>query len=100
MNWEAQTWEDVTNIQNMTIFEPSLTSKISDMSLQEIKETPHIFPRFPLHSTSVERAVKLVTEAASQVYGEKKRHERILSVLEARKVMPSFESKAHFKLNI
>ena len=25
LNWEAQTWEDITDIQNLTIFEPSLS---------------------------------------------------------------------------
>ena len=47
---------------------------------------------------AVERAVKLVSEASSQVEGEESRHGWILSVLEARRTRPAFDTKRDYHL--
>ena len=71
--------------------------QISSEALDEACLTPVTFPPFPCHSQSVERAVKLVTEAASKVCGEDKRHTHILSVNACRKARKPFKSKKHYK---
>ena len=60
------------------------------------KSEPRCFPDFPLHSQSVETCIKLVTEASNKVVGEEKRHQHILSVLEARKIRKACVTKRDF----
>ena len=59
--------------------------------------TPKLFPHFPCHTQSVERAVKLVTEAAAKVEGEDRRHGEILATVESRKSRKNFNSKKEYK---
>ena len=81
----------------MKVVEPTILSKVSNEVLDEAYTTPLTFPKFPCHSQSVERAVKLVTEAASKVYRVDKRHEHIVSVTACRKARKPFKSKKHYK---
>ena len=79
------------------MFEPALLSEMSNDLLDQAVESPIIFPYFPCHSQSVERAVKLVTEAAHKVCGADRRHNHIVSVLASRKARKPFTSKKHYK---
>ena len=54
------------------------------------------FPKFPYHTQSVERCVKL-TKAAGSVAGVKAREGFIAAKLDSRKIMPKFNSKKDFK---
>ena len=47
------------------VSEPEILSRLSNAELERAFTEPLCFPKFPCHSQSVERAVKLVTEAAS-----------------------------------
>ena len=49
------------------MLEPEIMRKLSIDTLEAACDDPLCFPRFPCHSQSVERAVKLVIEAASKV---------------------------------
>ena len=64
----------------------------------EFRVWPHGFPNFALHYQSVERCVKLVTEASNKVVGEERRHQHILSVLEVetRKIRKACDTKRDF----
>ena len=42
-------------------------SEINDVDLEKIIVAPFVFPKLPLHSTSVERAVRLATNASAKV---------------------------------
>ena len=54
-------------------------------------DTPVVgFPRFPCHTQSVERFVKLVTESCAAVCGTKSRDGFILCGLKSRELMPSY----------
>ena len=97
LDWNATEWVDIVDLDMVNIFEPSILSDISDEQLENIKIAPYSFPNYPLHSQSVERAVKLVTEAASKVVGEEKRHEHILSKVKARKVRKACDTKRNYK---
>ena len=79
------------------VFEPALLSEISNDELFQSIQAPLNFPNFPCHSQSVERAVKLVTEAAFKVCGADRRHNHIVSVLASRKARKPFKSKKHYK---
>ena len=51
----------------MTIQEPYILERLSREQIEGAKETPLVFPDFPLHSQSVERAVKITSESSTQV---------------------------------
>jgi hypothetical protein len=98
LQWNAATWQEMIDWKTAAVHEPYIIECISEEDLTAALDRPHNFPAFPLHTQSVERAVKLVTEAAAQVCGEEKRHEFILSVLEARRVRKAFDTKKDYKL--
>lgn len=52
----------------------------------------------PLHTQSVERTVKLVTESAKKVCGEDARDGLIANTIASRNSMPKFDSKQDFRL--
>ena len=51
---------------------------------------------FPCHTQAVERAVKMVTEAAASVCGEDARHGFFLAMVQSRKEIPEFQKKSDF----
>ena len=83
------------------ISNPPLTQDINSVDLRNARDTdsPLQFPTLPAHSQSVERAVKLVSEASECVYGAEERHRHILVKLASRKARPSFESKGSYVAN-
>ena len=51
----------------------------------------------PGHSQSVERSVKLVTEASQRVFGFEQRHRHINTVLSSRGARPMFDNKSSYE---
>ena len=98
INWDAESWDKVVDIESVPLAIPFIVSQIPEEEIQRIKERPHMFSRLPIHSTSVERAVKLVSESSGQVYGKEKRHNFILQKLGGRKLIPTFNNKREFKV--
>ena len=99
LNWEADHWSEIVSLkEGEKVHVPSIISKITDEELKKILENHFNFPKFPLHSTSVERAVKLVSEASGKVFGYEARHRHILSKVSSRKQMPDFKTKSKFSL--
>jgi len=82
------------------ISEPPVIKAIQHAELRDLiamEVTPSvIFPKFPCHTQAVERQVKLVTEAAKAVCGQKSRDGFIRARLASRQLMPTFESKRDF----
>ena len=97
LNWSAANWWEIIDWSKVTIFEPSILRRIGTEMLDQAVGSPLTFPSFPCHSQSVERAVKLVTEAASKVCGAARRHSHIVSVMASRKARKPFKSKKHYK---
>ena len=66
---------------NSVEIELPCTISISSEKLEKVlkNEENLDLPDFPNHSQSVERAVKLVSEASKSVYGKEKRHKFILT---------------------
>ena len=83
----------------MKIVEPTILSKVSNEVLDQACINPLTFPKFPCHSQCVERAVKLVSEAASKVCGGDKRHDHIVSVTACKKARKPFNSKKNYKFS-
>lgn len=69
LNYDADDWTDVINWDEADICEPPLTHKLSNDEIRNFEEEPFKVPKYPLHTQSVERCIRLVTEAAASVYG-------------------------------
>ncbi|KAG7169208.1 hypothetical protein Hamer_G030767, partial [Homarus americanus] len=58
---------------SLEVLEPPLTTSLTSQELRNLKETPMQVPKWPSHPQSVERCVKMVTEAAGHVYSHERR---------------------------
>ena len=67
LQWDATTWDDIIDWDKISVYEPNILEKLTMEQLSAAIESPLELPKFPLHSQSVERSVKLVTEASTQV---------------------------------
>ena len=101
VNWDADTWPELIDLTDAGTMEPPTTQHFSDVEIQNFinNSTKPDIPDLPCHSQSVERSVKLVTEASHSVYGFEARHRSILTKLLIRKIRPMFMSKEHYSLS-
>ena len=65
--FDARDWDDIIDWEKICITEPALTATLTDEEIKNIKEKPLDVPRYPNHTQSVERCVKLVTDASKHV---------------------------------
>lgn len=98
LDWSAFSWVDLIDWSKTTVHLPHIIESLTDEQVCSILWGGLSFPAFPLHTQTVERAVKLVTEAASKVEGEERRHGFILSVIESRRTRKAFTSKGKYTL--
>ncbi|KAG7169392.1 hypothetical protein Hamer_G030716, partial [Homarus americanus] len=62
---------------SLEVLEPPLTTSPTSQELRNLKETPMQVPKWPSHTQSVERCVKMVTEAAGHVYSHERREDSL-----------------------
>ncbi|KAF0287669.1 hypothetical protein FJT64_013938 [Amphibalanus amphitrite] len=96
VNFSASNFTELLDWSAEDITEPPLTMTLSDAEIRDICATPLEIGAFPVHTVAVERAVKVVTEAAGAVVGEKQRHGWICSRLRHRQQLPAVFSKKSF----
>ncbi|GBN04314.1 hypothetical protein AVEN_122428-1 [Araneus ventricosus] len=74
LNFEAADYIDLIDWSNCVVIEPPLTMHIMNKDLREMckeEQFPVLnFEEFPCHTQSVERCVKLISEAAMNACGE------------------------------
>ncbi|GBN95803.1 hypothetical protein AVEN_266779-1 [Araneus ventricosus] len=74
LNFEATAYIDLIDRSNCVVTEPPLTIHIKDKDLKDMckeEQFPVLtFEEFPRRTQSVERCVKLISEAAMKVCGE------------------------------
>ena len=97
LQWQAKKWSDIVDWKSQSVHECSILSNLESKDLDDAITTPLSFPSYPLHSQSVERCVKLVSESAIKVVGGEKRHQHILSVVESRRMRKASDTKKDFK---
>ena len=97
LQWDSGHWWDTIDWKATTVHQPAILKDMTDAELERAKDQPVVFPGFPCHTRSVERAVKLVTEVTSQVEGEDARHGQILSVLASKESRKDFKSKKYYE---
>ncbi|GBO05495.1 hypothetical protein AVEN_263789-1 [Araneus ventricosus] len=82
---------------NCVVTEPPLTMHIKDKDLKEMckeKQFPALtFEEFPCHTQSVERCVKLISEAAMKVCDDTARYGYIRAQFQARKELPTLTTR-------
>ncbi|GBN41443.1 hypothetical protein AVEN_106735-1 [Araneus ventricosus] len=88
LNFEAADYIDLIDWSNCVVTEPSLTIHIKQKDLKEMSKEEQFplltFEEFPCHKQSVERCVKLISEAAMKVCDETARDGYIRATLQAR----------------
>ena len=96
VNFDADKWENLIDYKVAT--EPVTTLKFEDREIEEflMSGNPLPLPVFPSHAQSVERAVKLVSEASVQKYGLEARHKYILSKIKCRVLRPAYNTKTQY----
>jgi len=105
LNLSAPDYVDLINwhCEDVVVTEPPITMTFSEEIVQDIVKTGDVpdllreMLKFPCHTQSVERCVKLVTEASLAVCGPEARDGFIRARLKARRTLPSFETKKDYK---
>ena len=103
LNFDAGEYFDLIDWQDTTVREPSLTASVSEADIR-LFVTTHgdstvEFDRYPCHTQSVERCVKIVTEASLALCGQPARDGFIRSRLEARSIMPVLNTKSEYHVS-
>ena len=97
LNFDADNWGELVRIMSVNCQEPPCVKKISDEELVNMISSPAAPPCFPIHTQSVERAVKLTSEASRTSYVWEKRHEFIVTKNESRQARKFFKTKKDYK---
>ena len=95
LNWGARNYVNMIDWDLSTFSEPTVTKKLSDDDLRKAFAAPLDLPKHP--NNSVERAIRQVSEACHQVYGQESRHELVLSKQAAREERPAYEANKDYK---
>ena len=73
-----------------------MTSHLSSKEIEVVVDTPLAVAAYPNHTQSVERCIKLVTDASKAVYGYDAQDGFIRARISSRTVMPRFDTKKQF----
>ena len=95
VDMNADHYYDLLNWQDFPITEPPMLMSKSDEEIERAIVSKEIWKldKFPCHTQSVERHIKVVTEASAAVCGELRRDGFIRAKLLSRQSMPEFGSK-------
>ncbi|ESO12359.1 hypothetical protein HELRODRAFT_158868 [Helobdella robusta] len=75
------------------MYESPLTCSLTTAQVKQFLHTPMIVPDWPSHIQSIERCVKMVTEASEHVYSQERRDGYIRSQIVSRQLMSRHASK-------
>ena len=95
INVEAKVYYRMVNLNDPGVTEPPVTKRMSIEQIEQFRTKP-LRLGHPCHSQSVERHVKLVSEASQTVAGFEKRDGLIRMKIKSRKLMPIFDTKKDF----
>jgi hypothetical protein len=84
---------DLIDWGEVILSEPVLTCDLSTEEVKYLKEVPFSVDKYSDHTQSVERAVKETSNAATRVYGFKKRDGFIRAKVKSRKFVSKPQSK-------
>ena len=96
INFDASDWDELINWNTAVITEPPLTLHLSNEEIKAAIDAPLAVATYPNHTQSVERCIKLVSDASKAVYGYDARDGFIRARNSSRAVMPRFDTKRQF----
>ena len=98
LNFECNDYHDIISWQSIDVTEPPATMAISETELENHIAAKNSFEvgRYPLHTQAVERVIKIVSEASSQVCGQETREGYVKARLASRERISIFESKKDY----
>ena len=103
LNFDAGEYLDLIDWQDSAVTELPLTVNVSEADIWQFVATHGDstveFNRYLCHTQSVERCVKLVTEESLSLCGQPARDGFIRSRLEARSIMPVFNTKSNYRVS-
>ena len=99
INFNATSLKNLIFWDKIKCYEPVFTCKLSREEIKSFKDSPMSVPYFPIHTQSTERAVQLVSDAATKVYGHEKRDGFVRGVISHRELYPVIESKKTLLFN-
>ena len=99
LKFHATNYHHVIDWDTELITEPPFLTSLSDEEVLGILEKPLSVPKWPNHTQSVERGIRVMTEACTEVAGYKARDGYIRQRLSSRRIMPTFRTKKHFSFN-
>jgi len=76
-----------------------LTKPIPDEDIENNIKTSALFEKafeYPCHTQSVERMIRLVSEASGKVFGQDARDGYVKAKLDSRTQLPEFETKSQY----
>ncbi|GBM98649.1 hypothetical protein AVEN_273129-1 [Araneus ventricosus] len=101
INFQASDYIKIINCNFCVVYPPPMLRDLSEDDIKSLinSDTMPIreIQKFPCHTQSVERCVKLVTESSNKVCGHEARDGYIRATLKSRSVMPNFFKKSDFK---
>jgi hypothetical protein len=97
LNFDAEDWTQMIDV-SVAAHEPPTTKHLTDEELEAMRKEQRPPPRYPPHSQSVERAVKLTSESAKFAFTYQKRHEYILATVVSRQKRKAFSSKKKYNV--
>ncbi|GBM81797.1 hypothetical protein AVEN_145963-1 [Araneus ventricosus] len=101
INFQASDYFEIINWNSYVVYPPPMPQDLSEDDTKSLisSDTMPIreIEKFPCHPRSVERCIKLVTEASNKVCGHETRDVYIRETLKSRSVMPNFSKKSVFE---
>ena len=95
VNFDAVAWCNLICLASAES-EPPITKSMSAAEVTAMVEKQGSPPKFPIHTQSVERAVKNTSESATKSWSKEKRHKSIVTKSAARAKRPKSNSKKDF----
>lgn len=93
INTDALTLSELIDWDSDGIYEPPLTCCLTTAEVKMLASKPMTVPDWPSHTQSVERCVKMTTEAAAHVYSQERRDDYIRGQILSRQLMKKNRSK-------
>ena len=101
LNINANSYIDLIDWTDTNVPEPSFTASVTSNEIKEMIKSKTFsefkIPELPCHIQSVERYIKLVSEASSSVCDRASREGLIRNKLSSRATMPCFNTKSQYK---
>ena len=93
LNFNAKKLVDLIDWSDDAISEPPLTCSLTTTELRKLIDSPMEVPKWPCHTQSVERVIKMVTEASAKYFSHEKRDGGIRGQEASRRMVSKNDSK-------